>query len=106
MSLFYSKGISLVAISGPEGEIYPTANGARNPWESGYPGVLGNKPGRYTMQLIEDGRLRPSNIITHRLSVEDIPSAYDMIYNREKEMLGVIFQWDVSSEVVPKMAKL
>ena len=98
MTLFYSKGISLVAITGPEGDIYPTANGSRNPWESGYPGVLGNKAGRYTMQLIEDGGLRPSKIITHRLGVEEIPSAYDMIYNREKDMLGVIFQWDATTE--------
>ena len=57
------------------------------------------------MQLIEDGGLRPSKIITHRLGVDEIPSAYDMIYNREKELLGVIFQWDVSSETAKK-AKL
>ena len=43
--------------------------GARNPWEVGYPRVLGNKAGRYTMQLIEDGGLRPSKIITHRLGM-------------------------------------
>ena len=30
---------------------------------------------------------------------------YEMIYSREKEMLGVIFQWDVSSEAAKK-AKL
>ena len=24
--------------------------------------------------------------------------AYDMIYAREKEMLGVVFEWDVSAE--------
>ena len=149
MNLFYSKGISLVAITGPEGDAYPEP-GPRNPWESGYPLVLGarrwarlhrielaqrlrcarglgagNKPGRFTMQLIDDGALRPSKIITHRLAVDEIPSvrippasrllaqplvhgvpltaagaaqAYDMIYAREKEMLGVVFEWDVSAE--------
>eukprot|EP01045_Picozoa_sp_COSAG04_P033685 COSAG04_NODE_7070_length_1197_cov_0.756831_1_plen_205_part_10 len=40
MNLFYSKGISLVAITGPEGDAYPEP-GPRNPWESGYPLVLG-----------------------------------------------------------------
>ena len=76
------------------------------------------------MQLIDDGALRPSKIITHRLAVDEIPSvrippasrllatatagarraadggtqAYDMIYAREKEMLGVVFEWDVSAE--------
>ena len=98
MNLFYSKGISLVAITGPEGDAYPEP-GPRNPWESGYPLVLGahiiaclhrielaqrlrcarglgagNKPGRFTMQLIDDGALRPSKIITHRLAVDEIPS--------------------------------
>ena len=148
MNLFYSKGISLVAITGPEGDAYPEP-GPRNPWESGYPLVLGarrwarlhrielaqrlrcarglgagNKPGRFTMQLIDDGALRPSKIITHRLAVDEIPSvrippasrllatatagarraadggtqAYDMIYAREKERLGVVFEWDVSAE--------
>ena len=85
------------------------------------------------MQLIDDGALRPSKIITHRLAVDEIPSvrippasrllaqplvhgvpltaagaaqAYDMIYAREKEMLGVVFEWDVSAERGAKLLAL
>lgn len=104
MNLFYSKGISLVAITGPEGDMYPAAAGERKPWEAGYPHVTGSKAGRWTMDLIAKGRLKPSNIITHRLSSTDIPKAYEMIYERSKDLLGCVFQWDVAAE--PLAAKL
>ena len=97
MNLFYAKGISLVAITGPEGDLYPAMD-ERTPWDSGYPLVTGSKAGRFTMELIEKGRLMPSKIITHRLASRDIPQAYDLIYERSKELLGCIFEWDTFAE--------
>lgn len=38
-----------------------------------------------------------------RAGVDEIPSAYDMIYSREKEMLGVVFQWDAAADVAPRL---
>ena len=31
------------------------------------------------------------------LSLE-IPAAYDMIYDRAKDLLGCVFQWDIDAE--------
>merc|ERR1711871_1476039 len=87
MNLFYAKGISLVAITGPEGDMYPAASGERKPWEAGYPYVTGSKAGRWTMELISKGQLKPSKIITHRLPYAEIPTAYGMIYERSKDLL-------------------
>ena len=94
MSLFYAKGISLVAISGQEAELFPSTSSL--PWESGYPLVTGSKTGRFVMELIAKGRLKPSKIITHRLHWKHIPDAYELIYQRSKEILGCVFQWDES----------
>jgi hypothetical protein len=38
-----------------------------------------------------------------RAGVDEIPSAYDMIYSREKEMLGVVFQWDAAADLAPRL---
>ena len=35
----------------------------------------------------------PTRLITHRLPHGRMAEAYEMIYRREKGMLGVIFQW-------------
>ena len=40
-----------------------------------------------------DGKLEPKKLVTHRLHYSEIKKAYDMAYNRQKTMLGVIFDW-------------
>lgn len=99
MTLFYAKGISLVAINGPEAEPFPAAAPAsRAPWRNGFPLDTGERSGRFVMDLIRRGQLRPSGIITHRLPARQIPAAYAMIYEREKTILGCVFEWDVAAE--------
>jgi threonine dehydrogenase-like Zn-dependent dehydrogenase len=39
------------------------------------------------------GRLRPSQLITHRFPYAAMAEAYEMAFQREKGMLGVIFNW-------------
>ena len=40
-----------------------------------------------------DGKLEPRKLVTHRLHYSEIKKAYDMAYDRQKTMLGVIFDW-------------
>ena len=42
-----------------------------------------------------EGRLEPKRLVTHRFEYQDIAEAYEMAYRREKEMLGVIFRWEL-----------
>ena len=42
---------------------------------------------------MEEGRLQPSKLITHRMKYTDMVEAYEMIYRREKGMMGVLFEW-------------
>ena len=40
-----------------------------------------------------DGRLRPSQLITHRMHYTEIAQAYELMETRDKNMLGVVFDW-------------
>ena len=40
-----------------------------------------------------DGRLEPKRAITHRMHYTEMKKAYDMAARREKNMLGVVFDW-------------
>ena len=52
-----------------------------------------NKQCEFVLQLMADGSLTPSQIVTHRLHYSGMKEAYEMAYHREKTMLGVIFRW-------------
>jgi polar amino acid transport system substrate-binding protein len=90
MQYFYSKGISLIAVSGPAGYLYP--NGAGNPLctEDRY---AADREAEHVLSLMADGRLEPKRLITHRFHYGEMARAYEMAYHREKSMLGVIFTW-------------
>ena len=45
-------------------------------------------------QMLIDGRVRISELITHRLSWQETPDAYHMLYNKPDEALGVVLDWD------------
>jgi len=47
----------------------------------------------HILSLMEDGLLEPKRLITHRFHYTKMVEAYEMAYNREKTMLGVIFSW-------------
>ncbi len=84
MNWFYAKGISLIAINGKPGYLYPPEQGDRRPWETMC---------WFTLDQMKAGKLEPKRLITHRMHYSEIQTAYEMIYRREKNMMGVIFNW-------------
>jgi threonine dehydrogenase-like Zn-dependent dehydrogenase len=90
MQYFYIKGISLIAVSGPAGYLYP--NATRNPfWAEDH--YAADREAAHTLSLMADGRLEPKRLITHRFHYSEMAQAYEMAYRREKAMLGVVFNW-------------
>ena len=86
MNLFYLKGISLIAVNGDMGYLYPLANNEdRLSW---------NSQCDFVLQLMKENKVNPSELITHRLHYKDMQKAYEMAYNRDKQMLGVVFDWE------------
>lgn len=85
MEWFYLKGISLIAVNGRSGTLFPFTTGDRFSWDTMC---------AHTLSLMQDGRLEPRRLITHRFHYSEIGTAYELIYRREKNMLGVVFRWD------------
>tara|TARA_B100001245_G_C22842075_1_gene404837 strand:- start:94 stop:1107 length:1014 start_codon:yes stop_codon:yes gene_type:complete len=84
MQYFYHKSLSLIAVNGTSGYLYPSSDSDRFEW---------NKQCEFVLQLMDDGNLNPSQLITHRLHYTQMKEAYEMAYEREKTMLGVVFTW-------------
>jgi threonine dehydrogenase-like Zn-dependent dehydrogenase len=83
MGWFFVKGISLIAVQGQAGYLYPTPED-RFSWD---------RACAHTLSLMADGRLEPRRTVTHCFHYTEMVRAYEMAYRREKSMLGVIFQW-------------
>ena len=81
MEHFYFKGISIIAVSGG----YPT-NPRMTVWKTRCLSIL---------NLMKKNKLNPSVLNTHRMNYTKIPEAYDLMTKRDKQMLGVIFDWEV-----------
>ena len=47
------------------------------------------------LNLMKKNKLNPSVLNTHRMNYTKIPEAYDLMTKRDKQMLGVIFDWEV-----------
>lgn len=90
MQLFYIKGISLFAVSGPAGYLFP--DGSSNPMHV-QNRFAADRAAAHILSLMADGSLQPSRLITHRFHYSEMVRAYEMAYHREKSMLGVIFNW-------------
>ncbi len=45
-------------------------------------------------RMLADGRVRVSELVTHRLPWEQTPDAYHMLYNKPDEALMVVLEWD------------
>ena len=90
MEWFYFKGISLIAVNGPAGYLYPDSShdGAQTQDRFSM-----NRATANVLSLMADGLLEPKRLVTHRLPYTRMVEAYEMAYRREKTMLGVIFQW-------------
>ena len=88
MDLFYFKGISVVSVRDPGvmGYLYPlTNNEDRLSW---------NSQCDFVLKLMKENKVNPSELITHRLHYKDMQKAYEMAYDHNKQMLGVLFSWD------------
>ncbi|MDP6039977.1 MAG: zinc-binding dehydrogenase [Candidatus Latescibacteria bacterium] len=83
MEWFYAKGISIIAVNGNDAALYPHASDQSGPI----------RRCEHVLSLMAEEKLQPSRLITHRLHYTEITQAYEMAYNREKTMLGVIFNW-------------
>ncbi|MFN0170201.1 MAG: zinc-binding dehydrogenase [Bryobacteraceae bacterium] len=90
MQLFYIKGISLVAVSGPAGYLYP--NGTER-FGLAHDRYAPDVNAAHVLSLMASGRLEPKRLVTHRFPYTDMAKAYEMAFHREKSMLGVIFDW-------------
>ncbi len=95
MELFYGKGISIIAVSGAAGNLYPATN-QTTPYaaQDAYDRFAVDQSAGYILSLMEEGRLEPKRLVTHRFHYTEMAKAYEMIYRREKSMLGVIFDWE------------
>ena len=90
MDLFYIKGISLIAVSGSAGYLYPNDTQYATMVEDRF---AADRDCAYILSLMEEGRLEPKRLITHRFHYTEMAQVYEMAYRREKSMLGVIFDW-------------
>ena len=85
---FYDKGISLIAVNGTAGYLFP--GDPHEPERF----LMETTLARHILSLMADGKLgAPGSSSTHRLHYSEIKKAYDMAYDRQKTMLGVIFDW-------------
>ena len=85
MRWFYAKGISLIAVNGQAGDLYPSEADR----------FSGEALCAQMLDLMADGRLKPSQLVSHRMPYTDMVKAYEMAYKREKNMLNVVFDWQV-----------
>jgi threonine dehydrogenase-like Zn-dependent dehydrogenase len=90
MAWFYNKGISLIAVSGRAGYLYPDNSADPMRTEDRY---AWDRIADHVVSLMADRGLEPKRLITHRFHYSEMVEAYEMAYHREKSMLGVIFQW-------------
>lgn len=90
MQYFYIKGISLIAVSGPAGYLYPNQGNSAFTTEDRY---TADRNAAHVLSLMADKRLEPKRLITHRFHYSEMVKAYEMAYHREKTMLGVVFDW-------------
>lgn len=94
MAWFYNKGISLIAVSGRAGYLYPAAGddamqtADRYAWDR-----IADHVVALMAAPIGQPKLEPKRLITHRFHYREMVQAYEMAYQREKAMLGVIFHW-------------
>jgi threonine dehydrogenase-like Zn-dependent dehydrogenase len=49
---------------------------------------------RPLLEMIENGDIDPTFVITHRMSLEDAPRAYDMFKNKEDNCIKVVLKPD------------
>lgn len=46
-------------------------------------------------EMLTNGQVKISELVTHRLPWKQLPDAYHLLYNKPEEALGVVLEWDV-----------
>jgi threonine dehydrogenase-like Zn-dependent dehydrogenase len=59
---------------------------------------------RPLLELIEQGRIDPSFVVTHRVSLADAPRCYDMFTNKEDACVKVVLKPDGLADASPRDA--
>jgi threonine dehydrogenase-like Zn-dependent dehydrogenase len=94
MEWFYHKGISLIAVSGRAGYLYPDGSPDAQRTADRY---AWDRIAEHVVSLMAapagQPSLEPKRLITHRFHYSEMAQAYEMADRREKSMLGVIFDW-------------
>jgi threonine dehydrogenase-like Zn-dependent dehydrogenase len=69
---FYAKGISLIAVSGTAGYLYPAATGNSFCVADHY---AADREAAHMLSLMADGRLEPKRLVTHRFHYSEMAEA-------------------------------
>jgi len=81
----YAKSLTIKMVSGQPAYAYPLPDGSPR-----FPVARGCE---YLLHLMEDGAIKPADLITHRLRYDQAKDAYEMAFGRDKSMVGVVFSW-------------
>jgi len=81
----YAKALTIKAVAGPVAYDYPIA-GPEPRWTV-------QRGCEYLLTLMQDGTIRPADLITHRLPYERAVEAYEMAFGRDKSMVATVFLW-------------
>lgn len=92
-SLYESEARVVVARSYGPGRYDPTYEELGVDYPYGYVRWTAGRNIGAALDLVADGRLRLSDLITHRFAFDDAQSAYDLIEDEEAEALGIILTY-------------
>lgn len=55
------------------------------------------------LDLLQQGKVNPEKLITHRFKIEDAEKAYDLIIQGDEKSIAVLLEYEDSSETHPKI---
>lgn len=100
----FDQGLDMLAINGLfhliglyENQPLPLMSNKiqRRKLVGGYYGTsIGARHARRAMDLLETGVIRTDRMTTHRFPYTEAVAAFDLLYNRPNEALGVLLDWD------------
>ena len=75
-----------ITITGAHGFSQPKVETPENPWTS-------KRHGDLFLEWLATGRLSVRELITHRFPFDRAPEAYQLLLEKRREALGVVFEW-------------
>lgn len=70
----------------------------QNVFEAFFPWTLEGAHVLHSLRMLKQGGLRADPLITHRVDIGEAPPVYEKILNATEEYLGVVFNWDETTE--------